>query len=100
MIVWTLFSMLVVVGVKYYTSLEMRKLERRLETVKNGLQQVKDRLQSAQDRLRSVESEETMFEERMKVMKEIIQDIQFRMTTSDDYDGTIMISNSMPPSTF
>lgn len=100
MIIWTLFTLLIVVGVKYYTSLEMRKLERRLETVKNGLHQVKDQLQSVQDRQRSVQSEETLFEDRLKVMKEIIQDIQFRMTSSDEYETERIISDSLPPPSF
>lgn len=100
MIVWTLFTLIVVVGVKYYTSVEMRKLERRLETVKNGLQQMKDRLQAAQDRQKSVESEETMFVERLRVMKEIIQDIQFRLTTTDEFETQRLVLDSAPPPNF
>lgn len=100
MIVWTLFTLLVVVGVKYYTSLEMRKLERRLETVKNGLHQKKDKLQAAQDRQKSVESEETMFVDRLRVMKEIIQDIQFRLTATDEFETQKVVFNGAPPQPF
>lgn len=99
MIIWTLVALLMVVGVKYYTSLEMRKLERRLETVKSGLQQVKERLKNAQERQKGVQDEEDNFEERLQVMKEIIQDLQYRMTSSDDLDDRI-VSDSMPPTTF
>ena len=99
MIIWTLVALLMVVGVKYYTSLEMRKLERRLETVKSGLQQVKERLQSAQARQDEVQNEETDYEARQQVMKEIMQDLQFRMTTSDDMEDKT-VSDSMPPAGF
>lgn len=99
MIIWTLVALLMVVGVKYYTSLEMRKLERRLETVKNGLHQVKERLHNVQARQNEVESEEANFEERMKVMKEIIHDLQYRMTASDDIQEK-MVTDSMPPTSF
>jgi ASC-1-like (ASCH) protein len=84
-----------VVGVKYYTSLEMRKLERRLEVVKNGLQQVKERLHDAQMRQKEVQSEESNFGDRMQTMKEIINDLQFRMSNSDDLAGK-SIADSMP----
>ncbi len=95
MIIWTLVAFLMVVGVKYYTSLEMRKLERRLEVVKNGLQQVKERLHDAQMRQKEVQSEESNFGDRMQTMKEIINDLQFRMSTSDDLAGK-SIADSMP----
>ncbi|MBT3605208.1 MAG: hypothetical protein HOE48_12295 [Candidatus Latescibacteria bacterium] len=96
MIIWTLVALLMVVGVKYYTSLEMRKLERRLETVKTGLQQVKERLQNAQSRQADVQNQENDFEARQQVMKEIMQDLQFRMTASDDMEEKT-VSDSMPP---
>jgi F0F1-type ATP synthase membrane subunit b/b' len=94
-IIWTLVAFLMVVGVKYYTSLEMRKLERRLEVVKNGLQQVKERLHDAQMRQKEVQSEESNFGDRMQTMKEIINDLQFRMSNSDDLAGK-SIADSMP----
>ncbi|MFT5366576.1 MAG: ASC-1-like (ASCH) protein [Candidatus Latescibacterota bacterium] len=99
MIIWTLVALLMVVGVKYYTSLEMRKLERRLETVKNGLQQVKERLHDAQMRQKEVQSEESNFGDRMQTMKEIINDLQFRMSNSDDL-AEKSIADSMPPTGF
>lgn len=99
MIIWTLVALFMVVGVKYYTSLEMRKLERRLETVKNGLQQVKERLQNVQARQAEIQSDESNYEDRLQVMTEIINDLQYRMTSSDDIEDKI-ISDSMPPAGF
>lgn len=92
-----------VLGVKYYTSNEMRKLERRLETVKNSLHQMKEKLQSAEERQRDVQTEEAGYEERLNVMREIIQDIQFRLASDDELDAEgVLISDSvpLPPSTF
>ena len=99
MIIWTLVALFMVVGVKYYTSLEMRKLERRLETVKSGLQQVKERLQNVQAKQAEIQDEESNYEDRLQVMKEIIHDLQYRMTSSDDIEEKI-VSDSMPPTGF
>ena len=98
MIIWTVCMLVFVVGVKYYTSLEMRKLERRLETVKNGLHQMKEKLHTTEERQNEVQVEEVGYEERMNVMREIIQDIQFRLTSEDEVDmDSVMISDSAPP---
>ncbi|MDA0709065.1 MAG: hypothetical protein O3B73_02505 [bacterium] len=97
--IWVLVALLMVVGVKYYTSLEMRKLERRLETVKSGLQQVKERLQSVQKTQTDAQREESGFHDRMQVMNEIIHDLQYRMTNSDEL-ATKGVSDSMPPKSF
>ena len=72
-----------------------------METVKDGLHQVKEKLQMALDRQQSVQSEEALFQERVKFIKENIQDIQFRMTSSEDADGEgVMVSDSAPPANF
>ena len=98
MIIWTVCMLLFVVGVKYYTSLEMRKLERRLETVKNGLHQMKEKLHSTEERQKEVQDEELGYEERMNVMREIIQDIQFRLSSEEELDvNSVMVSDSAPP---
>ena len=92
---WIIFSLLTVIIVKYYTSIEMRKLERRLETVKDDLQRVKEKLQAAQDRQHSVHGEEEMYLERVRRMKEVLEDIQMRMTAKDDaVEEGIVITNS------
>ena len=89
MLYWTIFSGLTVLIVKYYTSIEMRKLERRLETVKEDLQRVKEKLHSAQDRHSVVQGEENMFLERVRRMKEVLEDIQVRLTTKDEADDEV-----------
>ena len=81
---WALFAGVVVFGVKYYTSIEMRKLERRLNRVKDDLHLAKEKLQQAQEKYNSVETEETSMEGRVGRMKEVIEDIQMRMTAKDD----------------
>ena len=93
--IWELVALLMGVGVKYYTSLEMRKLE----TVKSGLQQVKERLQSVQKTQTDAQREESGFHDRMQVMNEIIHDLQYRMTNSDEL-ATKGVSDSMPPKSF
>jgi F0F1-type ATP synthase membrane subunit b/b' len=97
LLIWTLAALLMVVGVKYYTSLEMKKLERRLETVKDGLQQAKDRHKTTQNKQEETEAEEAGQAERIRIMKEIIQDQQDRLGTAQELSVDKVISDSMPP---
>ena len=85
--IWTAIALILVVIIKYYTATQMRTLEKRLTTVRNGLQREKDRLEECQDRQRAVESETQLFEERIRFMKELIQDIQYRLGASDETDA-------------
>ena len=92
---WAIFAAVVVFALKYYTSIEMRKLERRLNRVKEDLHLAKEKLQQAQDKYNSVETEETSMEGRVGRMKEIIEDIQMRMTGKDDGpDEEILVADS------
>lgn len=99
---WALFTAIVVFGVKYYTSVEMRKLERRLNRVKDDLHAAKEKLQQAQQRQDNVQTEEALFEERLRSMKETIEDIQMRMTAKDrsDSDEVVISEGAPPPRTF
>lgn len=94
---WVIFSLLTVLIVKYYTSIEMRKLERRLETVKDDLQRVKEKLNAAQERNQSVKDEEEMYQERVRRMKEVLEDIQMRLTTKDVEEEEPTVSTAAPP---
>lgn len=84
MIFWALFSLLVVAGVKYYASVRMRQLERRLRLVKDDLLKAKDQYRGVHDKENEVESDESHFEERIRRMKEVIQDVQLRLTSSGE----------------
>lgn len=95
---WIVFSLLTVIIVKYYTSIEMRKLERRLETVKEDLQRVKEKLQGAQDRNHSVKTEEETYLERVRRMKEVLEDIQMRLTSKDvDEEDAVSVAAGGSP---
>ena len=95
---WALFAAVAVFGVKYYTSLEMRKLEQRLNTVKDDLHLAKEKLQQAQERLGTVQSEEELTQERIRCMKETIEDIHLRMTAKDESDSDeVLVTDSTAP---
>ena len=96
---WALFTAIVVFGVKYYTSVEMRKLERRLNKVKEDLRLSKDRHQQAQDRMTSVKHDEEHFEERVRRIKETIEDLQLRLTSKDeaDHEDVVVVDSAPPP---
>ena len=83
MLISTLVMFVLVLGIKYFTSQEMRKLERRLHAVQEGFKSIKDDFKLAQKRQDETKAEETISEERIRAMKELIQDINVRLTTSD-----------------
>ncbi len=94
MFIWVIAALGLVVGIKYYTSLQMRRLERRLGTVKDSLLKVKKMYTEAQATQKGASEEEGYQEERIKFMKEIIQDIQMRLTSSDKPEETEFVGGS------
>lgn len=98
---WALFTAIIVFGVKYYTSVEMRKLERRLNKVKEDLRLAKDKHQQAAERQDNVQKEEELFQERVRRMKETIEDLQLRLTSRDEEDQEeVVVVDSAPPPRF
>ena len=100
-----LYVMLCLVGVftvKYYTAVEMRKLERRLDRVKDDLGQVKDKLGSVQKHTDRVRSDEEDYQDRVRRIKETIEDLEIRMTSSsqDDSEENVAVSDSSSPRPF
>ena len=100
MLYWLLFSLTGVFVIKYYTSVEMRKLERRLERVKEDLTQVKSKLTEAQKNTSEVRDEEDSHEERVRRIKETIEDLEIRLTTQQQKDDQMVVSDSGPASIF
>lgn len=97
MLYWLLFSLLGVFVVKYYTAVEMRKLERRLERVKEDLTQVKGKLSDAQSDTEKAREEEDAFEERVRRIKETIEDLEIRLTTAgEEREDQMVVSDSTP----
>ena len=81
---WVITILVIVVGVKYYTANEMRKLERRLGNVKEDLRSAKERLREVEKKQDAIKSEETEFEGRVSRTKEVIEDIQMRMSAKEE----------------
>jgi len=95
MIYYMLVALTGVFIVKYYTSVEMRKLERRLEKVKEDLTQVKGKLKDAQEDTSGAQEDEDSFEERVRRIKETIEDLEIRLTTSaEEKDDQMLVSDS------
>ena len=72
-----------VIGAKYYTALGTRNLERRLNRVKAGLEKVRQDLRQERERQSGVASDEEMAEMRVRFMKELMQDLQIRLSGVD-----------------
>lgn len=97
MILWMLVSLLMVVGVKYFTATKMRDLERRLNRAKEGLQTKKEEYQSVLARQEEVQSEEHLASERIRFMKELIHDIGIRLQTTDRDQNELVVDSGGPP---
>ncbi|HAA74673.1 TPA: hypothetical protein DCE37_06085 [Candidatus Latescibacteria bacterium] len=97
MLYWLLFSLLGVFIAKYYTAVEMRKLERRLQRVKEDLTQVKGKLSDAQTDTEKAREEEDVFEERVRRIKETIEDLEIRLTTAnEEREDPMVVSDGAP----
>ena len=81
-ILWAFLGMLVV-GVKYYTALGKRGLDRRLIRVRDDLEQSRQRLREQREHQASASLEEELMVARVQYMKEMIEDLNHRMTTGD-----------------
>ena len=94
---WLLTTLAGVFAVKYYTAVEMRKLERRLERVKEDLTEVKSNLSDAQGDTNDAREREDSFEERVRRIKETIEDLEIRLTTStEEREDQMLVSDSAP----
>jgi hypothetical protein len=90
-----------VVLVKYYTALGGRRLERRLNKVKADLAQARGGLKEQHEKESNAVSTEETAELRLRYMKEIIEDLRGRLTTSDkrvdraEQEGPIILPTFM-----
>ncbi len=84
MVFWVITTLVIVVVVKYYTANEMRKLEQRLGIVKDDLHSAKGRLHEVEKKQDTIKTEETDFEDRVRRIKEVIEDIQMRMSAKEE----------------
>jgi hypothetical protein len=95
--IWMLVSLLMVVGVKYFTATKMRDLELRLNRVKEGLQTKKEEYQGVLARQKEVQTEEGLSSERIRFMKELINDIGIRLQSNDQMETELVIDSGSPP---
>ena len=84
--IWVLIALSVVVGVKYYTALGGRNLERRLGKVRGDLESARQQLRSVREKEGEVADEEAMAVLRVRYMKELIEDLRIRLASSDEDD--------------
>ena len=71
---------LIVIGVKYYTAVGGRRLERRLNQVRADLERSRQRLREEREKQEEIRAEEEEGELRLRYMREIIEDLEHRMT--------------------
>lgn len=91
MYLWVIVSLIMVIAVKFYTARELANLERRLLAVKEALFAKRNQFQNTQDKQTEIQTQERDTVEQLVHMKEIIHDINIRLTHSD-------VSESSPKS--
>ena len=84
MVILLVVAAAAVVGVKYYTSMGMRKLERRLRGVQQDLEKIKSLRKEKEDEQKGMLDEEEACEQQIRSMKDIINDLEFRLTTTKE----------------
>jgi len=77
---------LAVIGAKYYTALGSRNLERRLNRVQADLEAARQGLREERQRQEQIGGQEELNELRVRYMRELINDIQIRLTQGDPTD--------------
>jgi uncharacterized protein YaaR (DUF327 family) len=92
-----LVSLLMVVGVKFFTATKMRNLERRLNRVKEGLQTKKEEFHSVLAQQQETQVEEGLSSERIRSMKELIHDMGIRLQTADQEPQMAVDLGGLPP---
>ena len=86
-----------VFAVKYYTSVQMRSLDRRLQTVKADLDRVKGRRKEAEEKLNRAQEEENAHQERIRYMNELTEDLRYRLTVTEEEDDELIVRSSATP---
>ena len=81
---WLFCTLLLVLAVKYYTTKQAVRLRKRLRSVREGFLETKTRFQQIQERQTRIKAEEALYEERLRRMKEIIEDIRIRLRMKDE----------------
>ncbi len=81
---WVLITLAAVVGVKYYTSVGLRQLDRRLASVKRDLERSKEGRKEKQQAQAEVAEEEEICETRIRNMKDLISDLEYRLTVAPE----------------
>ena len=82
--IWVAIALFGVIAVKYYTAVGRRNLDERLNRVKGALVDAREKLKSARKEQAEVNEEMEVMEERIRRMKEIIDDLGLRMQVKEE----------------
>jgi F0F1-type ATP synthase membrane subunit b/b' len=94
-----IIALFIVFGMKYYTSIEMRKLNRRLQKVKAGLELARTKLKKAHEKQEKAAQEVKDTEQRHLHVEEMIADIKARLGAPADKDEAIEAARNPNPNT-
>ncbi len=88
---WLIVSAIAVLFAKYYTSVGSRKLHRRINKVKLDLEQSRRRLKEVREGEYDITRDEELMIQRLRFAKEIIDDLQLRLTLADEPEPPVII---------
>ena len=85
---------------KYYTSVGSRKLHRRINKVKLDLENARHRLKEVRESEYDISQSEETTIQRFRSAKEIIVDLQLRLTLANDSNQPVMVEKKALPFIF
>ena len=87
---WVILGAIAVLFSKYYTAVGSRKLHRRINKVKLDLEHSRNRLKEVREEEYDTARAEELAIQRLRFAKEIIDDLQLRLTLSDDSEPVVI----------
>jgi hypothetical protein len=90
---WLLIGAIAVLFTKYYTSVGSRKLHRRVLKVKLDLEHSRHSLKEVREGEYGISRNEEMMIQRLSFAKEIIDDLQLRLTLADEPEQPTMVES-------
>ena len=82
-------ALIAVIGVKYYTAVGHRNLERRLMGTRRDLDDARKSLKAARERQSEVNQQEELAVLRLQYMKDKIEDLKIQLATKDEPESII-----------
>ena len=82
--VWLLLGFILVTAIKYATSVQMKKLERRMKIVREEMQRASANMKIVQERLQEAQTQEKTAAVQIQTVKDVIEDLEYRLSLNKE----------------